>query len=345
MVDTMTTGRPTATPERVRQGARTAAACLNIREGDRVFIITDTARADLAALVACACEERGGATTIRQLEEYGRRPLTTFPDALRADIAAATPTATYYIATAQPGELALRQPLLPFLAQELKVRHGHMIGITPDVMADAMCADYDRVYARTMQVYDIVKGARTIHVTSTTGSDVMATFRPDWRWIPCHGRYDTQGMWGNLPEGETFTTPATLDGTIVASVLGDYFSEKYGVLARPVTFVVEDGLIQLIEAADRGLTEELRRHFWEAPHGRRARAGEFAIGTLEGLGGLSGNLLQDEKMPGLHVAFGNPYPQFTGADWESPVHVDVVVSDCTIVVDERAIMREGRFTI
>src|SRR5579875_2426566 len=171
MADT-TTGRPEVTPERLRLGARNAAACLGIHAGDRVFIITDEARADLAALVAHACEERGGATTMRELEQYGERPLTTFPEALRADIAAASPTATYYIATAQPGELGLRQPLLPYLAKELQVRHGHMIGISPEVMADAMCADYDKVYERTMQVYDIAKDARTIHVTSTKGSDV-----------------------------------------------------------------------------------------------------------------------------------------------------------------------------
>jgi len=339
----MTIRRPTATPERLRQGARNAAACLDIHAGDRVFIITDAARADLAALVAHACEERGGVTTTRALEQYGARPLTTFPDALRADIVAANPTATYYIATAQPDELGLRQPLLPFLAQELKVRHGHMIGITPDVMADAMCADYDRVYARTMQVYDIVKHARTIHVTSTKGSDVTATFRPDWRWIPCHGRYNQQGMCGNLPEGETFTAPAMLDGVIKADVLGDYFSAEYDVLGDPVTFVVAGGVIQSIEAPDAALAEELRHHFWDAYNGRRA--GEYAIGTLEGLSGLSGNLLQDEKMPGLHVAFGNPYPQFTGADWDSPVHVDVVVSGCTIKVDGRTVMRDGRFTM
>jgi hypothetical protein len=35
--------------------------------------------------------------------------------------------------------------------------------------------------------------------------------------------------------------------------------------------------------------------------------------TLEGLAALTENLLQDEKMPGLHVAFENPYPEFTGA--------------------------------
>ena len=332
------------TPERLRQGAASAARCMGVRSDDRVLIITDDARADIAALVADACLERSAVspTTLR-LEQYGTRPLTSLPDAMRADLAAARPTVTYYIATAQPGELGLRRPLLPYLSRELRTRHGHMIGIDAAVMADAMCADYDRVYERTMQVYEIARVARTIHVASTKGSDLTATFSPDLRWVPCHGRYTEQGAWGNLPEGETFTSPATLEGRLVADVLGDYFSAKYGVLADPVIFIIQDSHIAEIQTPDAALAEELRRHFWDAPNGRRA--GEYAIGTLEGLSGLTGNLLQDEKMPGLHVAFGNPYPEATGADWSSPVHVDCVVSGCTIAVDGTTIMRDGLFTI
>lgn len=294
--------------------------------------------------MAAACRERGATEPVLlRLEAYGPRPLTALPDALRAAIDAAQPTATYYIATAQPGELGLRQPLLPYLVQQRRVRHAHLIGITPEVMADGLCADYDRVYTRTLQVYALVKDARTICVTSTRGSDLVATFRPDWRWVPCHGRYTAPGEWGNLPEGEVFTAPATLEGRLVADVLGDYFSAKYGVLAEPVAFDIAQGQIEAIETPDAALAAELHQHFWGMPNG--PRAGEFAIGTLEGLAGLTGNLLQDEKLPGLHVAFGNPYPQWTGADWTSPVHVDCVATGCTITVDAQTIMRAGQFTI
>lgn len=328
---------------RLKIGAANAASCLDIRQTDRVFIITDRARSPLAALVGDECKGRGAEVVIHRLEEYGERPLTSFPLSLREDLVHCKPTATYYIATAQPGEMGLRQPLLPYLVQEQRVRHGHMIGITPEIMVDGMCADYDSVYRRTMQVYDLVKGARTIHVSSIKGSDVTATFTPDRRWIPCHGRYAEQGTWGNLPEGEVFTAPATIDGVVVADVLGDHFSEKYGVLLDPVSFSISESHISRIEGRDTRLCEELEEYFWSAPNGRRV--GEFAIGTLEGLGGLTGNLLQDEKLPGLHVAFGNPYPEFTGADWDSPIHVDVVAAGCTITIDNMHIMRDGMFTI
>ncbi len=73
------------------------------------------------------------------------------------------------------------------------------------------------------------------------------------------------------------------------------------------------------------------------------RVGEFAIGTNIGLHKLTGNLLQDEKLPGVHVAFGNPYPAETGAKWSSPLHVDVIPLDCTIEVDGETIMTAGKF--
>ena len=52
-------GSVEVTPERLQRGARNAASCMGIQASDRVFIITDDARADLADLVATACVERG----------------------------------------------------------------------------------------------------------------------------------------------------------------------------------------------------------------------------------------------------------------------------------------------
>ena len=158
--------RAAVTKKRLRQGAENAARCMAIHPGDTVFIITDDARMDIAPYVADACTAAGAEVTLRRLEEYGTRPLTSYPDALRHDLDAARPTVTYFIATTPPGELGLRMPLRQHLVEDLKVRHGHMVGITPDLMVDGMCADYDAIYRRTMQVYDIVKSARTIPSSS-----------------------------------------------------------------------------------------------------------------------------------------------------------------------------------
>lgn len=329
--------------ERLQLGAENAVRCMGVTSQDRVFILTDYEREGLARRVAAAVLAHHADVSVRFLEHYGERPLTEFSDDLRNDLMQAHPTVTYYIATAKPGEITFRLPLLPFLANELKTRHGHMIGIDEEVMAEGMCADYDEVFRLTNEVYELVRGARKIHVTSEKGSDVTATFHPTWKWIPCHGRYTQQGTWGNLPEGEVFTAPATVDGVLVCDVLGDFFSEKYGVLKQPVTLTVKDGYITSVTCEDGVIEKDVRDYLFSTPDGNRA--GEFAIGTLTSLQRLSGNLLQDEKMPGLHVAFGNPYPEFTGADWSAKIHVDVIPTRCTIEVDGREIMRDGKFRI
>jgi leucyl aminopeptidase (aminopeptidase T) len=218
-----------------------------------------------------------------------------------------------------------------------------MIGIDEALMAEGMCADYDEVFRLTNEVYALVRNAHTIHVTSAKGSDVTATFHQNWQWVPCHGRYTEQGQWGNLPEGEVFTAPATVDGVLVCDVLGDFLSERYGVLKHPATLTMKDGNVTSVTCEDAAVEKDLRNYLFSAPNSNRA--GEFAIGTLTSLKRLTGNLLQDEKMPGLHVAFGNPYPEHTGADWDANTHIDVIPTCCTIEVDGREIMRDGVFTI
>ena len=170
--------------ERIQRGAENAVRCMGVTAQDRVFIITDYERESIAHRVAVAALTKHADVTVRFLERYGERPLTVLSDDLRNDLIQARPTVTFYIATAQPGEIAFRIPLLPFLAQELKVRHGHMIGIDEALMADGMCADYDEVFSLTNQVYDLVRNAQTIRVNSAKGSDVTATFHKEWKWIP-----------------------------------------------------------------------------------------------------------------------------------------------------------------
>ncbi|HEY7418562.1 MAG TPA: aminopeptidase [Ktedonobacteraceae bacterium] len=327
--------------ERIQIGAHNAVRCMGVTEKDRVFILTDFERMSIAQRVAAAALAQHADVSIHFLEHYGERPLKDFSDVLRNDLVQFRPTVTFYIATAKPGEISFRIPLLPFLANELKVRHGHMIGIDEQLMVEGMCADYEEVFELTNRVYERVRHAKTIHVTSEKGSDVTAVFHQDWNWIPCHGRYHEQGKWGNLPEGEVFTAPASVDGTLVCDVLGDYFSEKYGVLQHPLTLKIKDGFITEVSSEDKALAQEVHDYLFSVPNGNRA--GEFAIGTLTSLDHLTGNLLQDEKIPGLHVAFGNPYPQFTGADWDATIHVDVIPINCTIEVDGETIMRNGTF--
>src|SRR5207237_10914371 len=135
----------------------------------------------------------------------------------------------------------------------------------------------------------------------------------------------------NLPEGETFTTPFRLEGLLVGEEMGDHFDSKYGLFETPVRLRVRDSRVVGVEMAGHPeIVSEIEAYFGQHPESNRA--GEFAIGTNIGLTDVIGNFLQDEKFPGVHVAFGDRYGRETGADWEAPSHVDVLPARADVVV-------------
>lgn len=325
--------------------ANAVETCMGVTAADRALVITDTAKARIGEALATVATRNGATTTLLRLEEFGARPFTAGPaEALLTAIRAAEPTVSFYAADALPGEIAFRIPLMNFLLRDLKVRHGHLIGIDERLVREGLGADYAVIARLTERVAEWVRSARRIAVTSPAGTDLVAEFSPTLRWQPCPGLYHSAGTWGNLPEGEIFTSPARVDGVLAGEVIGDFFSSRYGVLATPLRLSISNSRITGIEAASapvEAIGRELLDYLRAAENGDRA--GEFAIGTNIGLTALTGNLLQDEKIPGIHIAFGNPYPHETGADWESKVHVDIVSTGTTIMVDGRRLMVDGRF--
>ncbi len=332
-----------ATMDEMLPGARTAVRqCLNIGAVDRVFVVTDEETRVIGEALEAASLEAGAAVHLLVLEELGQRPFSAPSEVMFQRTRDFAPTATFYAAQAQPGEFRFRVPWVGLATTELGARHGHMIGISPELMRTGMLADYAKVAVRTLQVCERVKDVRTMRITSARGTDLTAHLDPPrYHWYPWTGLYHQSGQWGNLPEGETFTCPAHLEGVIAAQVLGDYFSERYGLLDEPVMMHV-NGELTRVEHPDAAVARDIWEFLSNADNGRRP--GEFAIGTNEFLQELTGNLLQDEKYPGLHVAFGNPYP-VTGGDWKSPVHVDVVPVGVSIWADGEQIMDNGRFTL
>jgi leucyl aminopeptidase (aminopeptidase T) len=218
-----------------------------------------------------------------------------------------------------------------------------MIGIDEELMRDGMTADYDEVYRMTHRVYEIARHASKITVSTSLGTDLVATFSSSLRWVPCDARYWEQGRWGNLPEGETYTSPLSVDGLLVAEEFGDWFTPKYGLLKSPARLVIKGGRMMSIETPDPELAKDFHEYMAQDPNS--SRVGEFAIGTNVALRRIVGNFLQDEKFPGVHIAFGDPYGRETGADWSCPSHVDALASHATVAIDGQRVMESGRFLV
>jgi leucyl aminopeptidase (aminopeptidase T) len=321
-------------------GARNAVrTCLGVVPGERVALVADLASAAVAASLAQALAERGAASRCIAIEEVAARPLTSAPP----EVLDALETADVGILCVQPreGELAARMAIVAAVERR-RIRYAHMVGVTPRIMREGLRADYRLVDRLSQQLCERMQRAERLTVRSPGGTDLVATFDPALAWVKTSGLINPR-YWSNLPAGEVFTTPRSVDGTFVCDgTAGDYFNAKYGSLeASPLVLRLEGG--RLVEASCR--RRDLRDDFWTYCHtdANSDRVGELAFGTNFGLREMIGVLLQDEKVPGVHLAFGDPYGSQTGADWSSRTHVDVLTRACDVWIDDEQVIAGGQY--
>ncbi len=338
----------------VEFGARQAVQnCMKIQPNERVLIITDHATYEIAQLVKHEIEVISpGNVIILWMEDFGPRPdapdavvqSLKFPAMLTQEFQKAD--VSFYMAAGKKGELqSFRIPMFHAIHTNPRLRHAHMPNITVQLMETGMSVDYAAVQRLSAAVYEICHRAKKIHVSTAAGTDFTAYFNPEWRWIISDGNIKP-GEWSNLPDGEVFTCVGHIpEGTLVVDgILGDFFSEKYGLLKEnPLIVQIKNSRISNLDCKRKDLLQEFQERTELDEHANRI--GEFAIGTNIGLTEFVGNLLQDEKFPGVHVAFGHGYPEKTGSNWYSDGHIDAVLAKTNIVIDGQEIMRDGHFLI
>lgn len=315
--------------------------CLRVQPSEKVTVITDLASREIAASLANELVKVGAPFRTFVLEEIADRPLTGLPAEIAEDME--TSQVSIFAVHVQVNELKSRMQMTDIVNRR-RMRHAHMVNISHEIMLEGMRADFNRVEALSKKVMDIVTQARQVRGKNPAGSDLTAELNPNYKWIKTSGIISPD-KWGNLPGGEIFTTPGEVNGTyVVDGVVGDYLCEKYPHLdEQPLTIRMKGNRIREIFSENKALEQE----FWAYTHTDENSdvVGEFAIGTNLELKRISGNILQDEKFPGLHIAFGNPYGHHTGAKWYSSTHIDVVGTLFDIWVDGQQIMEKGRFLI
>ena len=321
--------------------ANAVRVCLNIQPHERVTVISDLACREIGDALIREIEGVGAKYASFVLEDEAPRPLAALPPRIAADMEHSD--VSIFAARVQANELGSRMAMTDIVNRR-RMRHAHMVNITPRIMTEGMRADYQVVDRISQKVLDTVRSARIIRATTQAGTDLTAELNPDYRWLKTSGLI-TREKWGNLPGGEVFTTPGNVNGTfVIDGVVGDWLCDRYGLLdAAPLTIKIKDSRLVSAESANQALRDD----FWAYTHTdeNSDRVGEFAIGTNVELREVIGHILQDEKFPGIHIAFGNPYGAHTGADWYSSTHIDVVGMRFDIDVDGKRIMTAGKFLI
>ena len=323
-------------------GARNAVrVCLRLKPEERITIITDEETKDIAAALQAEVEEIGSEHAVFVLENYDSRPFQHMPKRILDDLAESQ--VSIFCAQSQPGELTSRGEMTA-VVNDHRIRHAHMVNITRQIMLEGMRADFREVDELSQRLIERARRAKRIQCRTPHGTEFEGEFSPELKWIKTSGLISPD-KWGNLPGGEIFTAPANTNGRfVVDGVVGDYLCSKYGDLSdTPLTIEVRDNRIADLRCDNKELLKEFRAYTGVDENSNRI--GEFAIGTNTACTHVIGNILQDEKIPGIHVAFGHPYAEHTGADWKSKTHIDCVGRDFDIWFDGEQVMRRGKFLI
>lgn len=332
--------------KKLKKGAQqTIQTCLAVKSHEKVFIFGSQSSQNIAEVLFQESQQIAKETHWVTLEDFGKRPFKKFPKKLAKELQEINPEVTIYTAEEQDGEMPFRHELLgKWVAKEIKSRHGHMLGIDEKVMAQGVTADPYRLKRDGDKLLNKLKKAKNITITAKNGTALSVTLDSNkYQWFNDCGLIHQPGFFANIPGGEIMTYPENVEGILVSSILGDYFMRKYGQLTKPVEFTVQSSRVIDVSHPNKRLSRELEHYFRTDKNSDRA--GEFAFGTNYKVKEVNGNFLQDEKVPGIHIAFGSPYPEYTGANWDSTTHIDLVLRHCDAWLEDKQIMKNDRYLI
>jgi leucyl aminopeptidase (aminopeptidase T) len=320
---------------------RIVETALGIVTGDRLVIVVDASREALGATLADVAFGLGGEPEVVLLESLGKRPIRSLPLQLRAELARAQ--ASVLLVGFEEGERQMRHEFVQMVT-ELKLRHGHMVGVGRRAMMAGFSADPQRVLDATRAVRTRLRPDSVLRLRSPAGSDLEVKLDPRHRWQERVGVV-RPGRWENLPSGELFTCPGDVNGFFVADAsIGGVLGARVGALGRtPVRVEIRGGACRGVQCVDRGLATAVDGLLRAERNGEKV--GMVVLGTNVGMHDATGEVVSDQNMPGLHIAFGATFADQTGASWDAPTQLSMAGANADVDLDGTPLLRQGRYLV
>jgi len=230
------------------------------------------------------------------------------------------------------------------LVTELRLRHAHMIGVGRKTMLAGFSVDPQRILDATRAVRTRMRPDSVLRLRSPAGSDLEVKLGPQYRWQERVGIV-RPGRWENLPSGELFTCPADVNGVFVADAsMGSALGAMAGILARsPVKVEIKSGACRSVQCIDRGLASAVEAFLRTERNAEKV--GMVVLGTNIGMHEATGEVVSDQNVPGLHLAFGATLADQTGASWDAPTQLSMAGMQADVDLDGAPLLRQGRYLV
>jgi len=302
--------------------------CLDLTPGEELLVICNPSTEELGALLRIHAQGEGGEATLAVISErdsHAAEPPRTLAAAMLAADIIVAPTIQSISHTE-----ARRK------ASEAGARVASMPGVTDEMLARVMSADLRLLRKRGAALSRALGGGSEARITCANGSDLR--LRLDGRSaIIDAGALSMRGAFGNIPCGEAFIAP--VDGVGDGKLVVDGSIAGVGKVETPVELTIRDGhLVDATGPEGATLMELLTKHGEDGTN-----VAELGIGTNEEAV-LTGNILEDEKILGTaHVAFGASAA--IGGSVQVPVHLDCVILEPTVEIDDKKVAGGGELYV
>ncbi len=312
------------------EGAKIAVQrCLALQPGESALIVTDPGCVKVAQAlweVVSRLEGEPVLALIRERRLNGEEPPKPVAEAMRtSDVCflATTRSLTHTVARREASRAGSRIASMP--------------GITTDIAARALYADYEGIAVTTEKVAAILDEGNSLHIKTPGGTD-LAVDISGRKAVRDTGLYCRPGEFGNLPAGEAYIAP--VEGSAKGVIVVDASMAGIASLQKPLVIDVASGRAASIEGGQDAA--HLARLLDAAGDGARNIA-EVGIGTNPAAR-VIGNVLEDEKVLGtVHVALG-ANASFGGMV-QVPCHMDGVMLSPDVWVDGIQVLAQGRLLV
>lgn len=302
-----------------------------IRPHEKVVILTDYFKINIAKMLATAVTESGAEPAIMIMaprQAHGMEP----PAALAAALAEADVIFT-------PTEKSLGQTVAISEARKKGARIVILSEITEDLLISGPIeADFEAQEPICKKIADLLSKAKEAKATSKLGTNItMSLSGRNGRVLS--GLIWNPGDFGSPPNIEASICP--VEGTAEGTVVVDGSIAGIGKLTSPVKLKVEKGLVTKIEGGVEALT--LKNTLDSAKDVNAYNIAELGIG-LNPKSKLTGFLLEDESILGsIHIALGTNI--FMGGKVKSLMHIDQIILKPSLWLDNNPIIEDGELKV
>ncbi len=320
--------------------------CLGLQQGQELVVFVDETTLDVGMQIMEAADQLAVSSTGLLIPISQQRRIRAKSDlSLSVQGALREVQAILTCVNARPDCLSFRELVLE-TNWSARTRIGHMPGATRDILNLAN-VDFETLSAACQGIGLAMVRGHTLELHSHTCQGHRHRLFIDiagWDHLPvASDGIIADGVWGNVPSGETFIVPVEgkSRGAVVinGSIPGHVVEPGEEILLH-----FEAGKLIQIDPPDNQTAQWLEQTQLQRAKIQGdlnwANLAEFGIGVNPAVPHLTGKMLIDEKAAGTaHIALGSS--TYLGGSVRSDIHCTLVTQLPTVFIDGKAIVNQG----